>query len=215
MKPRRAQTDDMFSGIDRVDSTLSDCINMAEDTLQHRDSKEQDKTTKPYGKPEKANLRLHRMGPHISGTNRSNSSKSSHNWTPEPTDFSDPLFGQDFDEFMECLGNLEPFDDLKDWSDNVDLFMEAMCHPPHMADIVWHEPKLKKQKQNSESHSDDHQQTKKNNPRHDRMGDPIPIPRTDRVVTTKSPQEPSESIFDKRCIEEPEGLTPIQSYRHL
>ena len=50
---------------------------------------------------------------------------------------------------MESLDNLEPYDYLEDWSNDVDLFMEAMCHPPHMADVLWQEAKL------------------------DRMGDPI------------------------------------------
>jgi hypothetical protein len=31
---------------------------------------------------------------------------------------------------MDSLDNFEPFDDLEDWSDNVDLFMDAMAHPP-------------------------------------------------------------------------------------
>ena len=60
--------------------------------------------------------------------------------------FSDPLFDQDFDEFMESHDNLKPYDDLKDWSDNVDLFMDAMTHPPQMADTLWELVKLKKQK---------------------------------------------------------------------
>jgi len=47
---------------------------------------------------------------------------------------------------MESLDNLELFDDLKDWSDNVDLFMDAMAHPPQMADALWELVKLKKGK---------------------------------------------------------------------
>ena len=37
---------------------------------------------------------------------------------------------------MESLDNLEPLDDLEDWSDNIDLFMDAMAHPPQMADAL-------------------------------------------------------------------------------
>ena len=37
---------------------------------------------------------------------------------------------------MESLDNLEPFDDLEDWSDNVDLFMDVMGYPPQMADAL-------------------------------------------------------------------------------
>jgi len=65
---------------------------------------------------------------------------------------------------MESLDNIEPYDDLEDWSDDVDLFMEAMCHPPHMADVLWQEAKLKKQKEISKPRSDDYLQPEKNDP---------------------------------------------------
>jgi hypothetical protein len=64
------------------------------------------------------------------------SPKPTPKWTPEPTDISDPLFDQDFDQFMESLDNLEPYNDLEDWLDDIDLFMDAMAHPPHMADAL-------------------------------------------------------------------------------
>jgi hypothetical protein len=123
----------MFSGIDRVDSTLINCINMAESTMQH---KKQISMRSFCGKPQ------------------NHSPKTTHKWTPEPTDISDPLFDQDFDQFMESLDNLEPYDDLEDWSDDVDLFMDAMSHSPHMADILWEEVKLKKQKGTSKTPSE-------------------------------------------------------------
>ena len=47
---------------------------------------------------------------------------------------------------MGSLDNLELYDDLEDWSDNVDLFMDAMAHPPQMADALWELVKLKKRK---------------------------------------------------------------------
>ena len=47
---------------------------------------------------------------------------------------------------MKSLDNLEPFDDLEDWLDNVDLFMDAMAHPPQMADALWELVKNKKGK---------------------------------------------------------------------
>ena len=77
---------------------------------------------------------------------QNSSPKPAHKWTPEPNDISDPLFDQDFDQFMENLDNLEPYDNLEDWSDDVDLFMDAMAHPPHMADALWELVKLKKKK---------------------------------------------------------------------
>ena len=80
---------------------------------------------------------------------------------------------------MESLNNLEPYDDLEGWSDDVDLFMDAMSPSPHMADILWEETKLKKQGESS-----------------------------------KTPEKPSESIFDKPWLKEPEGQTPAQSWLH-
>ena len=47
---------------------------------------------------------------------------------------------------MNSLNNFEPFDDLEDWSDNIDLFMDAMVHPPQMAYALWKLVKLKKGK---------------------------------------------------------------------
>ena len=111
---------------------------------------------------------------------------------------------------MESLDNLEPFDDLEDWSDDVDLFIEAMCHPPHMTDVLWQEAKLKKQKEESEPHLDNHSKPEKNDPRLDQTGDLISG--NQQVVTTEPPQESSESIFDKPWIKEPEGLTLVQSW---
>ena len=47
---------------------------------------------------------------------------------------------------MESLNNFEPFDDLEDWSDNIDLFMDAMAHPSQMVGALWELVKLKKGK---------------------------------------------------------------------
>jgi hypothetical protein len=133
----------MFSGIDRVDSTLINCINTAESTLQN---KRQNPGGEICGKPEKENPRLARMGLPPSGKPQNPSLKPAHKWTPEPNDKSDPLFDQDFNQFMESLDNLEPFDDLEDWSDDIDSFTEAMAHPLDMADALWELVKLKMKK---------------------------------------------------------------------
>ena len=47
---------------------------------------------------------------------------------------------------MNSLDNFEPFDDLENWSDNIDLFMNAMANPPEHADTFWELAKLKKGK---------------------------------------------------------------------
>ena len=45
-------------------------------------------------------------------------------------------FDQDFDRFMNSLENFEPFDDLEEWSDNFELFMDAMAKPTEHADAL-------------------------------------------------------------------------------
>ena len=47
---------------------------------------------------------------------------------------------------MNGLDNFEPFDDLEDWSDNVDLFIDAMANSREHADALWEMAKLKKGK---------------------------------------------------------------------
>jgi len=37
---------------------------------------------------------------------------------------------------MDGLNSFEPFDDLEDWSENVDLFMDAIAKPPEYADAL-------------------------------------------------------------------------------
>ena len=83
------------------------------------------------------------MGPSFSRKPQNPSPKPAHNQIPEP---AESLFDQDFDQFMNSLDNFEPFDDLEEWSDNVNLFMDAMAHPPQMADALWEFVKLKKGK---------------------------------------------------------------------
>ena len=130
----------MLSGIDRVSSKLADCIKMAESTLQN---KEQKSGGGICGRAGETKPRLVRMGPSISRIPQSPSPKHAHIRTPEPAESS---FDQDFDQFMNGLDNFEPFDDLEDWSDNIELFMDAMAKPTEHADALWGLAKLKKRK---------------------------------------------------------------------
>ena len=122
---------------------LIDYIKMAEGTLQNKKQKSGGGICRRSGR---TNPRLVRMGPSFSRKPQNPSPKPAHSPIPEPTDTSESLFDQDFDQFMNSLDNFEPFDDLEDWSDNVDLFMDAMAHPPHNADALWELAKLKKGK---------------------------------------------------------------------
>ena len=47
---------------------------------------------------------------------------------------------------MDSLDNSKPFDNLEVWSDNVDLFMDAMTKPPQHTDALWELAKFKKGK---------------------------------------------------------------------
>ena len=91
----------------------------------------------------KTNPRLVRMGPCSSRIPQNPSPKPAHVRTPES---AESPFDQDFDQFMNSLDNFEPFDDLEDWSDNIDLFMDAMAKPPEHADALWELAKRKKGK---------------------------------------------------------------------
>ena len=83
------------------------------------------------------------MGPSFSRKPQNPSPKPAHTRIPES---AESLFDQDFNQFMNSLDNFEPFDDLEDWSDSVDLFMGAMAQPPQNADALWELAKLKKGK---------------------------------------------------------------------
>ena len=89
------------------------------------------------------NPQLARMGPSFSRKPQNPSPKPAHTRIPEPADSS---FDQDFDQFMNILDNFEPFDDLEDWSNSVDLFMDAMVQPPQNTNAHWELAKLKKGK---------------------------------------------------------------------
>ena len=114
----------MLSGIDRVSSKLADCIKVAESTLQNKKQKAGGGICGGAGE---TNPRHVRMGPSISRIPQNPSPKPTHTRTLKPVESK---FDQHFDCFMNGLENFEPFDDLEDWSDNVELFMDAMASPP-------------------------------------------------------------------------------------
>ena len=92
------------------------------------------------------------MRPSISRIPQSPSPKPAHTRTLKPVESK---FDQDFDCFMNSLENFEPFDDLEEWSDNVELFMDAMAKPTEHADALWELAKLKKGKAKAPEQSSD------------------------------------------------------------
>ena len=127
LNPPKERSGDILSGIDRVDSKLADCIKMAEGTLQNLKQKPGGGIC---GGSRKINPRLVWMGLSSSRIPQNPSPKPAHSQISKTTDTSKSSFDQDFDQFMNGLDNFEPFNDLEDWSDNVDLFMDAMANPP-------------------------------------------------------------------------------------
>ena len=111
-----------------MNSKLADCIKIAKGTLQN---KEQKLGGGICGGSGETNPWLVRMGLSVSRIPQSPSPKPAHIRTLEPVESS---FDQD--HFMDDLDNFEPFDDLDDWSNNVDLFMDAMANPPKYADAL-------------------------------------------------------------------------------
>ena len=109
----------MLSGIDWVNSKLANCIKEAESTLQN---KEQKSGGGICGGAGEINPRLVWMGPSISKIPQSPSPKPAHTRTPKQVESK---FDHYFDRFMNSLKNFEPFDDLEEWSDNVELFMDG------------------------------------------------------------------------------------------
>ena len=120
-----------------MNSKLADCIKVAESTLQNKEQKAGGGICEGAGE---TNPRLVRMGPSISRIPQSPSPKPAHTRTPKPIESK---FDQDFDRFMNGLEDFEPFDDLEEWSDNVELFMDAMANPPEHADALWELAKLR------------------------------------------------------------------------
>ena len=139
----------MLSWINRVNSKLADCIKVAESTLQN---KEQKLGGGICGGAGETNPRLVRMVPSISRIPQSPPPKPAYTWTPK---LVESKFDQDFDRFMNGLENFEPFDDLEEWSDNVELFMDAMASPPKHPDALWKLAKLKKGKAKAPEQSSD------------------------------------------------------------
>jgi hypothetical protein len=123
-----------------VDSKLADCIKISESTPQYKKLKLGGGICGGSGE---TNPRLVRNGPSISRIPQSPSPKPAHIRTPEPVKSS---FDKDFDQFMSSLDNFEPFDDLEDWFDNVNLFMDTMANPPEHADAFGNWPNLKREK---------------------------------------------------------------------
>ena len=132
-----------------MDSKLADCIKLAEDTLQNMMQKSGGGICGGSGE---TNPWLVRMGPSISRIPQSPSPKPAHTRTPKPVESK---FDQDFDRFMNGLENFEPFDDLEEWSDNVELCMDAMAKPTEHADALWELAKIKKGKAKTPEQSND------------------------------------------------------------
>ena len=118
-RPCYPRLDDLVAQLDRVDNSLLDCINLAENTVN----------TKEHDAPEaKFNQDFDSLMSGLDNTDPLNSDYIQIN--PEFLDLNDD---REFIDYLNSLDNPDNFDDLDDWSDDVDLFMERLCNP-HMID---------------------------------------------------------------------------------
>ena len=98
-------------------------------------------SSKTYLKLEKSSPRYDRTGHTFPGASRVNLSDSSHNkTTPKIPDLTSD---QEFAEFLAEFDYPETSDDLEEWSDDIDLFIEGLCNP-HMIEELQQQSKAKK-----------------------------------------------------------------------
>jgi len=109
---------------------LADCIKLAEETLQAEGYKKQkDDRLRTHMISMKSSPRHDRTGHTTSGTSQVNLSNSNHIESPPQT--PDSTSDQEFVDFLDDLDYPETFDDLEEWLDDINLFMEGLCNP-HM-----------------------------------------------------------------------------------
>ena len=132
---------DLINGVDRVSHSIAECIELAKSALQHH------KTDDIHQKSEELSPRLDRPGDIFSGFNRVDSSLADCIKLAEATlhpqkESPESVFGREFYNFMDGLDHLDPIDDLKQWSDNINEFMEGLCTPlsPYLVDDPWQQP---------------------------------------------------------------------------
>ena len=127
---------------DQVNSKLTDCIKLAEDTLQAESyDQRKDAGLGTHWKFENPSSRSDRTGDTFSGTNWDNFSDSSRDGVfPQ---IPDSTLDQEFVDYLDELDYPKVMDDLDEWSDDIDLFMEGLCNP-HKIDKLWQQSKAKK-----------------------------------------------------------------------
>ena len=114
------QSDDIFTHLDRIDNTLLDCIKLYEDTLN---AKEYDSADVKFNQDfDEFMSRLD----HLPNNDRIEIN-------PE---FLDSVNNREFTDYVKSLDPPDEFDDLDDWTDDVDLFMQGLCNP-HKIDELW------------------------------------------------------------------------------
>jgi hypothetical protein len=117
---------DLFGQVDRVDEALLKCINLEESTLSAEQQNAQEaKFNKDFDDF------INRIEPLGSGPIQLN---------PE---LLNPNDNQEFINHINNMETLDEFDDLEDWSFDIDLFMESLIHPDKIEEL-WHISKAKR-----------------------------------------------------------------------
>lgn len=172
--PRFTRTGDIFSGHDRVDSKIADCIKLAEDTLRSGSSHKQEQWD-------------------------SSSDSNCEEIVPELLNLE---HDQEYINYVEELDGIGSFDDLDDWTDDVDLFMEGLCNPDKI-DELWQQSKAKRLRKISLSNSKAYRTSKESNPQPVLQGNALPEGDQAKSITSGEPDSPYS----------PEELKNLQKYR--
>jgi len=167
----------LINGVDRVSRSLADCIDLAESTLRKKNT---------HFEPEKSSSRLARTGDIFLGldqvdsnivdciklaenTLKSGSSDKQEQWDSSSNSNCEEIVplelehDQEFINYVDELDDTGSFDDLNDWTDDVNLFMEGLCNPDKI-DELWQQSKSKKLRVISLSNSEAYQTSRESSP---------------------------------------------------
>ena len=124
----------IFSGLDQIDSKIIECIKLAEDTLRRGSfSNQKEVRSETHKEPERCSPRFDRTCHTSFGSKEVAFADSS--CKQIILDFLDPDHDQAFIDYLNILDCPDSFDDLDEWSDDIDLFMKGLSNPDKIKEL--------------------------------------------------------------------------------
>ena len=135
------RTGDIFLGLDRIDDKITFCIKLAEETLICGRLGEQDESgfENPWASKEH-NPRSNRQGRTTTRSQGGSPAEFSHK--DIFLELSDVDRDQAFIDNLDELDGPISDDELIEWSDDIDLFMQGLSNPDKLKDL-WEQSKAK------------------------------------------------------------------------